>query len=49
VVLAFYRGWGSTGERWSGGGGNGGVNVFNAIEDGEGKGRVKGGLDGGAS
>jgi hypothetical protein len=39
VVLAFYRGRGSTGEGWSGG--NGGVNVFNAIEDSEVKGRVK--------
>jgi hypothetical protein len=42
------RGWcspfigagGSTGEGWPGG--NGGVNVFNAMEDGEVKGRVKG-------
>jgi hypothetical protein len=42
VVLAFYMGWGSTGEGWPGG--NGGVNVFNAIEDGEVKGRVKEGV-----
>jgi hypothetical protein len=39
VVLAFYSGWGSTGEGWSGG--NSGVNVFNVIEDSEVKGRVK--------
>jgi hypothetical protein len=49
------RGWcspfiGAGGAPGRGGrGGNGGVNVFNAIEDGEGKGRVKGGLDGGES
>jgi hypothetical protein len=41
VVLAFYRHWGSAEEGLSGGGANGGVNVFNAIEDGEVKGRVK--------
>jgi hypothetical protein len=41
VVLAFYRGRG----RVAGGeGGNGGVNVFNAIQDGEVKGRVKEGV-----
>jgi hypothetical protein len=40
VVLAFFRGRGSTGEGWPGG--NGGVNVFNTMEDGEVKGRVKG-------
>jgi hypothetical protein len=39
VVLAFYRCQGHAGEGWPGG--NGGVNVFNAIEDGEVKGRVK--------
>jgi hypothetical protein len=33
VVLTFYRGRGSTGERWPGGGVNTGVNGFNAIED----------------
>jgi hypothetical protein len=42
VVLAFYRGRGSVGEGWPGG--NGGVNVFNAIDDGEVKGRVKEGV-----
>jgi hypothetical protein len=42
VVLAFYRGWGSAGEGWLGG--NGGVNVFKAIEDDEVKGRVKEGV-----
>jgi hypothetical protein len=47
VVPAFYRDRGRVGEGWPGG--NGGVNVFNAIEDGEVKGRVTGGLDGGAS
>jgi hypothetical protein len=41
-VLAFYRGQGSTGEGWPAG--NGGVNVFNTIEDGEVKGRVKEGV-----
>jgi hypothetical protein len=41
----FYRGRGSTGEGWLGGGGNSGVIGFNAIEDG---GEVKrGGLRGG--
>jgi hypothetical protein len=40
-VLAFYRGRG----RVAGGeGGNDGVNVFNAIQDGEVKGRVKEGV-----
>jgi hypothetical protein len=42
VVLAFHRGRGSAGEGWPGG--NGGVIVFNAIEDGEVKGRVKEGV-----
>jgi hypothetical protein len=42
VVLAFYRCQGHAGEGWPGG--NGGVNVFNAIEDGEVKGRVKEGV-----
>jgi hypothetical protein len=42
VVLAFYRGRGSTGEGWPGG--NGGINVFNAIEDGEVKGRAQEGV-----
>jgi hypothetical protein len=41
-VLAFYRGRGRVGEGWPGG--NSGVNVFNAIEDGEVKGRVKEGV-----
>jgi hypothetical protein len=42
VVLIFYRGRGSTGEGWLGG--NGGVNVFNSIEDNELKGRIKEGV-----
>jgi hypothetical protein len=42
MVLGFYRGWGSTGEGWPRD--NGGVNVFNATEDGEAKGRVKEGV-----
>jgi hypothetical protein len=43
LVLDFYRGRGSGGEGWLGGH-NGGVNVFNSIEDGEVKGRVKEGV-----
>jgi hypothetical protein len=43
-VLASYRGRGRTREGLPGGGGNGGVNVFNVIEDGEVKGRVKEGV-----
>jgi hypothetical protein len=43
VVLAFYRGRGSTGEGWLGGV-NAGVNGFNTIEDGGGfKRGIKGG------
>jgi hypothetical protein len=43
VVLAFYMGQGCAGEGLPEGG-NGGVNVFNAIEDGEVKWRVKEGV-----
>jgi hypothetical protein len=42
VVLAFYRGRGRAREGWPVG--NNGVNVFNAIEDSEVKGRVKEGV-----
>jgi hypothetical protein len=42
VVLAFYRGRRRAGEGLPGG--NSAVNVFNAIEDGEVKGRVKEGV-----
>jgi hypothetical protein len=42
-VLAFYRDRGSAEEGWPGGG-NSGINVFNAIQDGEVKGRVKEGV-----
>jgi hypothetical protein len=46
VVLAFYRGRGSTGEGWPGV--NASVNGFNTIEDGGGVKRgIKGGNEGG--
>jgi hypothetical protein len=41
-LLAFYRGWGHAGEGLPGG--NGVINVFNAIEDGEVKRMVKEGV-----
>jgi hypothetical protein len=40
--LSFYKGRGSAGEGWPGGS-NGGINGFNAIEDG---GKVKRGIKG---